>query len=884
MNTSVNVPTNPEQRDRDIDNKLRLYGIITAFSQGKLPTNKQIDVALSSFTAHPKLRNPNEKLSPEGKVLMADFRNVVEEAKRLLLLKNHEQALEDFVWNTTQLGRKGGPQTTAPGAPIDKGTANRDGEKALNGLNSLGRLILTNGQFRKLISDAIVLFRDIAGDAASHAASRINPSEEQLRQIDRPAADHEWHDAPNFSKDNLKQQFRDKVHQNKPINRDELRDVAGNATQSADPYGSRNPRDAAERAADDQRHGTQSGVDASAGIRAGVDNLHQKLDQNLPEDQKQQARDYRDRSKQYFRDKMPQDRREQTIWRLKKMVVEIQGHPDYAEAIDSLLDLAETYKGHGKNMASQGTGTVKGARSDDHLKSAEQNLKILLERFANNTSFDDMFEALDDIYRDADRDPELKSWFRSVNTFIRKCLKQQGYILQDDSTSEYHHLYDHGNFLFRNRYRDHTDRLVDEVKFLGEQMTNDPDNIRFREALQKLFNDLGTDQSGKPTFKKHLIKDISQVIIPDIFESIRYVPIPRIEYSDPQFDAVVENLVLEGDNLMPNSFEIGNDSYFRFGRKTVTSKKTTSIMVSASQIQCDLRDVSYYVRRKQGFPAITDTGVVDVFLGGDGFGFKLELTFADKLDRAHFFKVDKIKVNVKHLKIKVKQSSHKTLFTILKPLLLKVLKPVIIKVLEKQIRNTFSDLDALCYRIYQEEQRIERQLKSNPDPENAKNIYSRYYQAVQKELLSRKQKAQAKSQDKHANVALTTEDSMFKDIKLPGGVSTKATEYKKLAAQGERWNSDVFSIGSASPTTGLPHPPPITRKSPHAHRRRVKDRDATSSGGHSRDSGYQGHENFTGYNTDGYGDKYGNTVSLNKTSEEPYRYAQPTSTTAAYGV
>jgi hypothetical protein len=29
-----------------------------------------------------------------------------------------------------------------------------------------------------------------------------------------------------------------------------------------------------------------------------------------------------------LKDKMPQERREQTIWRLKKMVVEIQGHQD----------------------------------------------------------------------------------------------------------------------------------------------------------------------------------------------------------------------------------------------------------------------------------------------------------------------------------------------------------------------------------------------------------------------------------------------------------------------------------------------------------------------------------------------------------------------------
>merc|ERR1711939_703239 len=114
-------------------------------------------------------------------------------------------------------------------------------------------------------------------------------------------------------------------------------------------------------------------------------------------------------------------------------------------------------------------------------------------------------------------------------------------------------------------------------------------------------------ENGKPTFKPHLIKDLTDVIIPAIFENTRYVPIPRIEVSDPMIDAVVENLVIETDN------------FFRMGRKGVTSKKDNKIMIAGSGIQMDLRDVAYYVRKKQGFPSVTDKGVMDIFLGGEGF-------------------------------------------------------------------------------------------------------------------------------------------------------------------------------------------------------------------------------------------------------------------------
>ncbi|KAJ0274955.1 hypothetical protein COL922a_014559, partial [Colletotrichum nupharicola] len=146
----------------------------------------------------------------------------------------------------------------------------------------------------------------------------------------------------------------------------------------------------------------------------------------------------------------------------------------------------------------------------------------LLERFANSTSLDDLFDALENIYRDADRDPELKGWFKNMNTFIRKTLQQQGYVMQDDWSHQYDELAEHGQFLLRDRYRSHTDRVLDEIKFLGTQFNQDPQNRAFRDSLQKLFKDLGRDQDGNVKFKKHLVKDIRDVIVPAVFEKIRY--------------------------------------------------------------------------------------------------------------------------------------------------------------------------------------------------------------------------------------------------------------------------------------------------------------------------------------------------------------------------
>lgn len=293
-----------------VNQKLQLFGIYSAFAHGKVPSNKQIDVALNSALASKSLSNPPSKLSAEGKTLVADLREVIRQAKYLLLTKNEGNLLQEFIWDCQHLD---GANAKLPGAPTDKDTAKQHGNEALEGLKTLGTLLISNGQFRKLLNDATVLLRDMAGDAATNAAGKINPSEDALAQIDQPAEDNTWHDVPDLSKDNLRKQATDVYNKNKPFNRDQ---AAAAAQEGADQ---------AQTQPDNQQG-------AAAGANTTAQNLKDQARANIPEETQEQARNAKNAfvqsSRNYLDKKMPRERRDQTIWRLKKMVVEIQGHGD----------------------------------------------------------------------------------------------------------------------------------------------------------------------------------------------------------------------------------------------------------------------------------------------------------------------------------------------------------------------------------------------------------------------------------------------------------------------------------------------------------------------------------------------------------------------------
>jgi hypothetical protein len=182
------------------------------------------------------------------------------------------------------------------------------------------------------VSDAQILLRDMVGDAATSAANRVNPGEDQLAQIDRPAEDNTWHEAPDLSGQNIKGQLRSQWDKNKPFGGETIDKAAGDAAEAAHPEGQRDPAAVANYAAQQrqqqQQGGIPAGIDAHAGAQAGVSTLVNEASANIPEETKEQQRKLADKSRDYLSKKMPKERREQTIWRLKKMVVECQGHED----------------------------------------------------------------------------------------------------------------------------------------------------------------------------------------------------------------------------------------------------------------------------------------------------------------------------------------------------------------------------------------------------------------------------------------------------------------------------------------------------------------------------------------------------------------------------
>lgn len=102
---------------------------------------------MNSALAWKPIQSPPSTLSQEGRLLVADLQEVIQQAKLLLLSKNHGNLFQDFTWQTRHVGKG---DATGVSAPVNKDTAQQHGNEALEDLRILGELLITNGQFRKL--------------------------------------------------------------------------------------------------------------------------------------------------------------------------------------------------------------------------------------------------------------------------------------------------------------------------------------------------------------------------------------------------------------------------------------------------------------------------------------------------------------------------------------------------------------------------------------------------------------------------------------------------------------------------------------------------------------------------------------------------------------
>lgn len=126
---------------------------------------------------------------------MEDLRNVIDQAKKLILSKNEGQLLQEFIWQAENISPEDIQEK--PDVPLNKESAQQDGKQASEGLKTLGTLLITNGEFRKLrewdqplncwIAVLMIASERCLDHCSRHCRRRLSEGRQQTSSIGRTA-------------------------------------------------------------------------------------------------------------------------------------------------------------------------------------------------------------------------------------------------------------------------------------------------------------------------------------------------------------------------------------------------------------------------------------------------------------------------------------------------------------------------------------------------------------------------------------------------------------------------------------------------------------------------------------------------------------------------
>ncbi|KAJ6577803.1 hypothetical protein B0H19DRAFT_569045 [Mycena capillaripes] len=753
-------PPNP-----DVDSKIRLYTAIAALRNSRLPTNSQVADTIQYIKTNPPV--DETKLSTEGRKLVGDIREILSTFSTLVQEKNKDEILQRFAWETRGVDVTGVAPTDDHKEKgkehLDK--AKLDAREAAHHLRTLLNLVLTNAEMRKLLTDAGTIGRDIIAKGAAKAAERVAPDAERLRAADEPAPQDHFVESDLLAKEKAKQ------------HKEHIKETTDATLEAAAPTSSSSSSDSEVVSPTGETEKPKK-----KSLLGRFQSLHQKHGKPALDDGRAWLSD------EYF----PRERRDQWIWRAKKVIIECQRHADYEPSMRWLLDTIDAWAIRAREAGSStkdGEGLLPAATlaEDPALRSALGLLRTLLERIAN-APLAPVFDSMRVLAQDAKDDESLRQWWSEVDAYMRKVLLQAGYVTEPACNTRGRELRDSGRGFYRDKYRSHFDAVANATEGWFRSMADDPLNKTFAEDWARLTRDLLFDAEGNLQFKKDLWQDVRRVILPTLVDKVGYIPIPRVEYTDDSLDLVVENLTLSGRHLLPNVVEVEAHNYVRFSPyepKSAGDAARHEFTFTFAQMHADMRDVAFSFRTKSGPIKMRDSGLADVLLGGQGLTATVTLTSSN--DTSSVFSVGRVRVNVGTLKFSIRDSKHDLLYKTFKPLATRLIKRQIKKALADAIRTGFEYVDGQLVGV-----RDRMAEAKASDDGSRREVLAELFKRKKDDTASVVSRATS-SGGSQFKVVSSKRESLLPDSGHPTGWVNRADD-AKAAEKSTEWRSDAYAF------------------------------------------------------------------------------------------
>lgn len=231
----------------------------------------------------------------------------------------------------------------------------------------------------------------------------------------------------------------------------------------------------------------------------------------------------------------PKENRQTLASRVKCILTEVESHSEYRPALQYII----------KNVGRLADFDINAVNpEDENISRVFSDVKLALENFAGGMSLDSLMVGLKDISIATADDVEVHEYWQDIRSFMSHSLKEPDFVKTTNYDQAWSAFVSRGRSLLYDNpaYRETLLKIADEADMFSTAVSTDATTTTLRRSFSNLWKDAFLDDSGRPVVKLDLLQDLRRVL-PSIFkENLAAVPLPRIEYSDNEYDYFSDNM------------------------------------------------------------------------------------------------------------------------------------------------------------------------------------------------------------------------------------------------------------------------------------------------------------------------------------------------------
>ncbi|GAA95197.1 hypothetical protein E5Q_01852 [Mixia osmundae IAM 14324] len=633
--------------------RLNLAAAYGALRAGKLPSQQQlnaaIDLALTSdiLAQWPKTGLTQSKeapLSKQGRTTLKDINDLLEAVKHWSATCNGEDQLQRLLYHLPKTSVQLQVNTAGAEVPLSGQEVVDDSTDVLKAIRAVFDLLWSTlvSEGTDIVADVVLLLRDLLADAVGGVKEVAAAVEDEIR----PTA----------------------------------------------------------KQTDDEKRQAEE--------RDGV--LHAEIEhaQSVTETGQQNIAHVTSRVQKTFNEEAREEARDLAVQRFQGIVNRIHDNGTLQSSIKTFVKIVQKYADKTVEIPDRIEEAAKSTELDDkndHIKSTLVALREALEGLAGgNFSLDKAQQALDAVITSIRNDDTLKKLLDDMNDFLIACVSDREFATSGKARRKTEMLYDQAQDALQKDpvWKEHAQELQYQSELLFKELKEEPTRAQMLRAARTVLKDVA--DSGKlslQTFRGQttgLYKDVLNLILPRLLSLLTQLPVPRTEYVSESVELVLDDLIIEGLSLLPDTLWIRNETYIQIDRrprlKEFLTQASTATHVHLHGVQLTARNISFFVRRKNAWFFKTEQGLLEITLGKRGIGLDVEVDVPEEVvsnlgQPDALFEVKKVNVKLSSADIRLRRSRHRILAWLIRPFARFYLKRSLGSALQEQIKSALERLN-----------------------------------------------------------------------------------------------------------------------------------------------------------------------------------------------